>query len=237
MRSPLETTARLPAPAETLLRRGLAAVGGRPFADRAEEPVLSGLVRALDGDDVFYDVGAYAGFYGRWVGALAGAEVVAFEPSPAYYPRARRACAKAPTPTTVLPFALGATGGTAALSAPAPAAEGCPALSNSRSEGTKVGVFAGDSLVDEYNFPAPTAMKVDVEGAELEVLRGFADRLASGSVDPLFVEVHPPGTDLASTMADFDATPGRLRAFLADLGYAVERVTDFGDHYHLAATR
>lgn len=237
MRPPPVPLARLPDPAETAVRRGLAAVGGRPFADRAEEPVLAGLVDALDGDDVFYDVGAYRGFYARWVAALAGAEAVAFEPSPGSYREARAACAAVSPPTTVLPFALGATDGTAALSAPAPGAEGCPALSDLPDGGTEVRVFAGDRLVEEYDVPAPTAMKVDVEGAELAVLRGFADHLATGRVDPLYVEVHPPGTDLTSTMADFDAASADLRAFLGDRGYALERVTDFGDHYHLKATR
>jgi hypothetical protein len=61
--------------------------------------------------------------------------------------------------------------------------------------------------------PRPTAIKCDVEGAELEVLKG-ARRILSESRPWILCEMHSPENDR-------DA-----RKFLAELGYSITEIDD-----------
>lgn len=46
-----------------------------------------------------------------------------------------------------------------------------------------------DYLVDKFNLPIPTHVKIDVDGTEWEILRGFEQTLKGGKVSSLFVEI------------------------------------------------
>ena len=52
-----------------------------------------------------------------------------------------------------------------------------------------------------HMFP-PDVIKLDVEGAELSVLRGLEQTLKAGRLRELFVEVHPKGMELFGDSAD-----------------------------------
>ena len=45
-------------------------------------------------------------------------------------------------------------------------------------------------FVEEFNSPFPDILKIDVEGSELDVLKGATDLLNNVSI--LLIEVHPP---------------------------------------------
>ena len=232
-----QIASNVPRAAEIWPRKKLDELNSRPFFDHPEESVITDLVRELDAGDVFYDVGAFVGFYSKWVSELVGAEVISFEPSPDSYHTLRNRSEEFSGPITVLPIALGAETGTATLSSPPPDAEGVPALSECTTDGFDVNVLDGDRLIGTYGFPEPTVMKIDVEGAELGVLTGFSDVLEDGGCNLIYVEVHRPDTDLQSTIANFDATPGQLHEYLNKKGYSLAQIGEFGDHYHLKAYR
>jgi FkbM family methyltransferase len=61
-------------------------------------------------------------------------------------------------------------------------------------------------FVKEYNTPLPDILKIDVEGSELDVLKGSADILNKISI--LFIEVHPP-----------ICTANQIKDFLHSFGY------------------
>jgi Methyltransferase FkbM domain len=54
----------------------------------------------------------------------------------------------------------------------------------------EVGIMRADDLIRNQRVRPPTVIKIDVEGYELEVLRGFGDLLESKDLLAVFIEVH-----------------------------------------------
>lgn len=75
----------------------------------------------------------------------------------------------------------------------------------------------------------PDVLKIDVEGAEMEVLRGFQKALESGRVRELFIEVH------TQALLRYGSSHEALRGWLQDRGYAPawshKRGHEFHEHY------
>lgn len=159
------------------------------YGDEAE--YLSAMVAALRPDDVLYDIGANVGLVA--LHAARKCRTVAFEPDPAFRARLARNLELNPgVSLTVSPLALGA--GEAAATLYTDGAEGySPSLVHQRGErdAVEVRVQALDALVAGGTLPAPTVLKLDIEGAEVLALRG-AERLLKGPAAPraLFLEVH-----------------------------------------------
>lgn len=68
---------------------------------------------------------------------------------------------------------------------------------------------------------APESIKIDVEGAEFEVLRGMRSTLSRKVPRSLFVEIHP------QFLPHFQATPGEVLELLQGHGYRVFEIEDF----------
>jgi len=78
--------------------------------------------------------------------------------------------------------------------------------------------------------PKPDTVKIDVEGAELLVLRGMRGLLRAARTE-LFVEIHP------GKMSALGATPGDVVELLRDAGYALSVIEDLRDPSAPAAPR
>jgi len=50
-------------------------------------------------------------------------------------------------------------------------------------------LFTAKKLISEYNFQIPTHIKIDVDGNEIEVLKGFGDILGSKKINSIFIEL------------------------------------------------
>ncbi len=88
--------------------------------------------------------------------------------------------------------------------------DGKPGTALNSATGNKVPIIR----LDDYfaDGPLPDVMKIDVEGFELNVLKGASRLLAHGPA--LAIELH-------ETMADFGATPQEVLTILFDHGYRV----------------
>lgn len=174
------------------------------LADHMEMRFLLHYLRPGDG---FVDVGANVGVYSLLASSIEGVHVLGFEPSTLAYGRALENLAMNPVGDRLrfVNRAVGAAPGTAALTV------GRDAL-NTIVEGNElhaeeaepVEVVSLDTYLDGVTFPPVAMLKVDVEGFELEVLRG-ARRLIAAHSPALLVEVN----DGAG-----------LQAMLDDLGYS-----------------
>ena len=177
--------------------------GGRPgYALGTWEPqVQSVLASTLASGHVMYDIGAASGFYAVIAARAVGStgQVVAFEPMPESAARLRHNIALNEfTNVHVLELALGESVGTAKLVAgieeDQAGLKGSLA-SNESSTPVEVEVTTIDRLVDEGALPPPDIIKMDIEGAEIEVLGG-AERTLSQRRPVLLIESHGRWSEL-----------------------------------------
>lgn len=175
-----------------------------------ERPVLTALLEELTGTETVWDVGACVGTYTCLVATkLTTGRVVGFEPEPANYARlqanlvanapgerfatARVALSDRDGNATLCSESAEAGGGHHYLtSALATGEDGRPVegrLAGDRSTNARpVEKRRGETLV-RRGLAAPDLLKIDVQGAELDVLRGM-DRVLE-SVETIYLEVHP----------------------------------------------
>jgi FkbM family methyltransferase len=199
-----------------------ASSGKLGYALGRNEPVVQErLVQLLRPGAVFYDVGANVGFFTLLGARLVGAEgsVYAFEPVPQLAATIRRNVGlNGFENVVVVPKAASSGQGRGRL-VPTPDPTGTQVAFDAAGEIELVGI---DELVQSGEIQPPTVMKIDVEGAELSVLRGARQTLQN--YDPVVVcELH--GTD------------AQFRELMEELGYAVEMLDDGGgtDNPHFLA--
>lgn len=190
-----------------------------------EREIIAALLSDLDGDEVVWDVGANVGLYACFLAsALPAGRVVAVEPELQNAARLQsnlRANAP-PARWQTVPVALAAESGPASLTSE-DADSRVPTVGTGhhrlgRAEGSMpVRRERGETLVAE-GYPAPDVLKIDVQGAELQVLRGMGEALAG--VETIYLELHPDGC------RRYDSTPGEVEEFLRTAGFRLERLGD-----------
>lgn len=136
------------------------------------------LQRELKAGDVMYDVGANVGFYSLLASVLVGesGHVYAFEPAPGNLAALKkhlkmnrvRNC-------TVIEAAVSATDGNAAFDPSEDRSTGHLAETG----GVRVRTLTLDRLIHDGAVRPPTLMKIDIEGAEPDCLRGASDIIQS----------------------------------------------------------
>lgn len=162
-----------------------------------ETDFAGAVASAVNRGDICYDIGAYRGFFSG-IFALAGAgRVIAFEPFAENCAQLQRLALSNPQlPLTFENIAIGLADGSAEFNVMPDSSMGKLASSSFQSEVPsaavlKVSLRSLDSLIAERKYPAPQIMKIDVEGAELDVLNGAMNTLQK-SKPLLFIEAHSP---------------------------------------------
>lgn len=158
---------------------------------RREEEFQEALSRAIQPGMSYWDIGANVGFYTLLGSQLAGSrgQVIAIEPDPENVKRLRAAVAKNLLENVqVVETALSSCEGTMALERSGPMSRlrmGREKLPGG--ETIMVAVSTMEALAERFG--APDVVKMDVEGAEIEVLCGMGSLLRERK--PLFlVEFH-----------------------------------------------
>lgn len=188
----------------------------------AEPETLDWLDANLRDGDVFFDVGANIGMYALYAAAVRpNCRVYAFEPAASNY---SRLCANIVSNafTNIIPcqmplaekeafalFYLGAMENGSALHA-----LGRPSLFRPSAEpALKQGVFSAtlDGLVFRHGVPQPALMKIDVDGAEADVLSGGRDVLRSHALRTVLVEITSEAADDGLPAAANGLTSAGLR--------------------------
>jgi FkbM family methyltransferase len=187
------------------------------WAGTYESEFAEAIARGLKPGNVCYDIGGYRG-YMAGVMALAGAsKVFVFEPLPMNQKALRRLCELNPKlPIELLPVAIGKADGLTMLKVMADPSMGKLASSSFQPESAfqdelEIGIRSIDTQVEEGKIPPPDLVKVDVEGAELDVLRG-ATRVLTVSRPSLFLEAHSASLERSCSQ------------MLQNLGYKVHRL-------------
>jgi FkbM family methyltransferase len=180
---------------------------GKPLPRSYEEQIYVSLIRR---GDVCFDVGANNGDVSLLMARLAGysGAVVAFEPVwPMYAQMCRRLQRDLhlKAPIVPLPIGLADSDKDAAIQVPngnfgfgslSSANEWCRALTSTMAEAKlvsyQVRLQRMDSLLAASSLPVPVFLKIDVEGAELFVLRGANEMFARGARPLMLIEIFAP---------------------------------------------
>jgi FkbM family methyltransferase len=157
-----------------------------------ETEVIDAIASVLD-DGVLWDIGANFGLHCMTAKLLfPNSHVICFEPSPEMIARLLRNRALNDLDVEILGFGLSNRTGIETLHVGPHGNPGMSTLSPwsaATYEGTcLVSVVRGDDLVSKRLLPAPTVIKLDVEGHELAVLEGLANTLLSPSLKAVVFE-------------------------------------------------
>ena len=184
--------------------------------------VAEDLLGALRPDDVFYDVGAHIGFYSCIASSvLTAGEVHAFEPD-------RRD--REPILANIERNHPGRTSHHPVLLSDENGEQHFGGESLADDEGDVVDVWRLDDYRAAHDLPAPTVVKIDIEGAELRALEGAEESLES--VRACYVEVHDD-----ETMRQFGDTQSDLSDFLEERGFAIVDLGRRGGEAHVKALK
>jgi FkbM family methyltransferase len=200
--------------------------GGEPNA-------LAAFLFLLRADDVVWDVGASVGLFTMHA-AGEGARVIAFEPDPATFARLRHNVGLNGTASRIecRHEALGDREGHVTLRSDGLAGF-APSLADLGRHGAVVRtpMTTIDALVAS-GVPAPSVLKIDVEGAELLVLQGAGQLLHSATAPRvIFMEVHP------RFLPAFNGAPEDVERVLAGAGYRIAARRPRDEQVHLIALR
>jgi FkbM family methyltransferase len=177
-----------------------------------EPAIQAALVRLVGRGDVVYDVGAHAGFFAVLAQRAAGVSgrIVAFEANPDVAERLSRNLelnGGAPARVVARPAAA-ESGPVVFVAGPTPQEDSLrpPVVlgGSARRRSLELDAVTLDEILDEGERP-PDVIKIDVEGAELAVLRGAREVIASARPQ-IVCELHAW------------AAPAETLAYAAELG-------------------
>lgn len=203
----------------------------RRFHTDGEEAIQETLEKMVPVGGFFVDIGANFGLHTLLACDLLGpgGRVLAVEPVPANLSLLRRNLALNGYDDRCTVAGLALTNGSVASVEMTVEPGLSPAASLAENfAGIKILVLAGtlDTLLAGVD-AIPDLIKIDVEGAEHEVLKGAIETLRKGPA--LLIEVH------RFALGNFGSSSDALVAFLANLGYQEHRLSEMESHlgeYH-----
>lgn len=179
------------------------------------------LMGSVSPGGVFLDVGSYFGYYGL-TAARRGAVAFAFEPSIDNYRLLKQQCGLNPElKVKAVPFAVGERSGVVRFGNSDASNRGRGAIVLEGCTGESVEMVSLDEFVESEGIQQVQAMKIDVEGAEMHVLRGAA-RVLSEHRPTFLIEVNRP------CLARFGASVDELSRLIRSFEYELWRVTRRG---------
>lgn len=201
----------------------------------SEEKFAQLIVGSIRPGDVCYDIGANIGTVCMLIAGRhreSGVTVHAFEPEPTNADHLQRNLAQNDIHNVVVhQIALGAKPGKATLFLAGDAGSGSHSLMHEHADSDvciQVQVDTVCNLARDSGTP-PDVVKIDVEGAEMNVLIGMDELLSAGRVRDIFIEVHP------DTLAGAGLTPDDIQHWLSQrsyrLGWSQARGREIHQHY------
>jgi len=198
-----------------------------------EMDFIQALAGHLAQGGVFYDVGSNVGQFLIPMAKILGerGEAIGFEPHPVNHQRlVGNLALNQLSNARALRVALGDQDGEAEIFG----ARGTATIAPLGATDGRVKAFCrtkvarGDEYRQREGLPVPSAVKIDVEGAEYSVLQGLGKTLSESKRALLCCEIHPRA--LPS-----DLSPERVIALVGALGFTVRQMQQRGTEIHLIA--
>jgi FkbM family methyltransferase len=175
----------------------------------------SAIARHIKPGDICYDIGGYRGYMSGVMAHAGASKVYIFEPLPKNQSALRRLAELNPgLPLELVPFALANSDGSMLFKIMPDASMGKLSTSAFQPDAVvmaeiSVEIMKLDSVIREKRFAPPNVIKIDVEGAEMDVLLGAEQVLRKGR-PRMFIEAH-------SAQLKAECTK-----FLSNLGYSIQ---------------
>lgn len=196
-----------------------------------EERYDKKFLETINAGDCVWDVGANIGYYTIKFSKVVkeNGKVFAFEPSSINFSELSHNC-KDIINIELLKFGLGMEDKTFFLEQGNDPIGATSKINENSNSGEPVSIHSAKSILDmENGISSPNVIKIDVEGHELDVLKGFADKLSMPSIRSIGVEVH---SGLLQARGIKNA-PILIENLLKEHNFKVE----WTDYSHLIATR
>lgn len=170
-----------------------------------EEGLIRAIVRNLDKDSVFWDVGANAGIVSYLVAErIRARQHHYFEPNPVIFPWASAAL-EGESNLTGHNFALSDRAGKSHLHVPLKRSAYASLGTGSREDGVEmfeIATVTGDELVYDKGYDAPDIVKIDTEGHEILVLAGMSRIITEHSPIIFFEHIVLTDEDIANILPE-----------------------------------
>lgn len=160
-----------------------------------EHDVTTALASLVRPGMICFDIGSHRGFMAGVMAANGAGRAVCFEPNPENARTIRDMASLNPAMRIeVLPYAVGAENGRGSFEVMPESSMGKLSASTFQREVTgtsriDVEIRTIDGLVESEEVPPPGLVKIDIEGAEMDALRG-AERVIVKSRPIMLIEVH-----------------------------------------------
>jgi len=181
---------------------------------------------------VFLDIGANVGYFSLLTAnhVAPSGRVIAVEPNPLAFSQLEQNIKRNKVSNiTVLHAACADSAASGKLYVSGPSNTGKASFSSKNAESQEfisVDCLPGDTLIEKLNLPRLDLVKIDVEGAELRVLKGLARSLAKWR-PKLIMEVAP------QLLKNFSTEPDEILDFVRVRGYSIlqsKRDADYTDY-------
>lgn len=194
-----------------------------------EKDFIKEIMNEADEGDIFYDIGANIGTHSCFAGK-AGAKVYGFEPFPNNVESLRKNFRLNHIDGEIFEVALMNENSEMQLTeGSGEAGEG--KISVTENGELKTQVFRGDKFIERESLETPDVIKIDVEGAELEVLKGLEETLDSSSDLAIFIEIHP------DRLPKFGGGDHELKDFLESLNFSIKELKTGRAENHIVASK
>jgi FkbM family methyltransferase len=160
-----------------------------------EHETSTAVLRIIRPGDTFLDIGANVGYFSLLVAKLVGAEgrVVSFEPNPRNCAALAAAAARNQLDIVIEQVAVAEHNGTALFcDLGENDSNGIFHIEGDGAATYEVNTVSLDSFMTASGTPAPKMIKIDVEGAEMQVLRGGSALFSSPSLEFVICEFNVP---------------------------------------------
>lgn len=196
-------------------------------ANFSERVVLEDMLSRTTPTDTFFDIGAKTGLYSCFIGQIS-AEVVAFEPHPANATRLRENYERNEIDALVNEYALTNYDGTIHLTTDDTApGTGTHSVERRADEGVEVDCWKLSTAIETFDLHSPDVMKIDVEGSELNVIKGMSNLLENDYPRLIYIEVHDRYL--------CESEQQEIRKTLGSCGYESEVINRRPHAHHLRA--
>lgn len=204
-----------------------------------EKNTLTEILNSLHPDDAFYDIGSNIGLHACLAGDIIDSgTIVAIEPHPKSVDRLRQNLKLNNINGIVREYAFAADYGTAVLELPEDQAGAIGSVETSAKKNEnslEIDLVPGDDVIGPDGLPTPDVLKIDVDGGEMDVLRGLENTLRNENCRLIFCEIHP------SALQDYGSTEEEVLNMLEEIGYSITQKTVSHDSrenaYYIRAER